>query len=777
MADMLDIIKETALDAIEASSPTQLYYGMVLSTEPFVVQLEEFLNLSEEFLVLSSAVEQQIYTGSIKIGSQVLLIREQGGQKFWVMDLIPGEDWEGTDYDVEDGISPMSLQLKSSTYVVSFSADGSAKDDSDVTLAAVQQNFDSDILWETSPEITLSGDGFVRTFPVSVFEDYDSVVVKISSNGLSDQVTIVKLVDGTVGYTVLLSNENHGFIGGETAALASSTSCDVYAYKGSEAMEALIGTVQNVPLGMDVDIQNNGTTYASFSVEVSEGMDTLSGVLDIPITVDGIAFTKQFSYTVILNGVNGVGIDSVIEQYYLSTSKTDLTGGEWTSEIPTWESGTYIWIRSKITYTNGDVEYTVAYCDSMWEESIAYIDIQYYLSSSSEVLADGEWATEAPTWETGKYMWMRTVSYNGKDEVIATSSPSCIAGAKGEDGQGVISVTSQYYLSTSNEEMVDGEWSETLPTWTYRTYLWVRTVTVYENPSVTTYSEAYVDGSWDALNGIIIGGINLIRGTSDEYTEYETGQYQQSFYQRSLTELDVSVGDTICYSLYLKPNTDSVAVKACILNCISDDEYNENFGNDIEAGTEGYSTVVFEITDETVEKGFFFGVYNGDSTSEDGSKGLYKKLKVEKGNVRTDWSLAPDDVLENAVSDATGELLPFIQVNETTINQTNEDIEFLRTTVNGQIDDMGNIISANKEEIEEYIRFSGAEITLGRSDSSFAAVLDNTELKFTENDEKVAYISNQKLNIKDANIEQNLQVQNFMWTQRASGNFSLVYVG
>ncbi|MFI3325000.1 MAG: DUF2577 family protein [Clostridia bacterium] len=780
MADMLDIIKATALDAIEASSPTQLYYGMVLTTDPFAVQLEEFLNLGEDFLVLSSSVEQKIFTDEIVVGSKVLLIREQGGQSFWVMDLIPGNDWEATDLSGEDGVSPLSLQLKSSTYVVAFDTDGNLKDTSDITLGAIQQNFDNEIIWETTPEITLTGEDFVRSFSPTVFETHDSITVKIYSNGITDQVTIVKVSDGNTandGYTIVLSNETHGFSGSESTATAGSTSCEVYAYKGTELVPVLIGTAENVPLGMNVDIQNNDTTYASFTVEVSEGMDTLSGVLDIPITVDAIAFVKNFSYTVVLNGEKGVGISSVVEQYYLSTSKSDVTGGEWSSEIPSWQSDTYIWTRSKITYTNGDAEYTLACVNSMWEESIAYIDIQYYMSSSSEVLEGGTWSSEAPTWENGKYMWMQTVSYNGKDEVIATSNPSCIAGAKGDSGQGVVSVLNQYYLSTSNEEMIGDEWSYSLPVWTYRTYLWVRTVITYENPSITTYSEAYVDSSWDALNGIVIGGINLIRGTSDEYEIYETGQYQQSFYQKSLSDLGVSVGDVLCYSVYLKPNTDSVSAKACILNCISDDAYNENFGNIIEADSEGYSYVVFEITDETVEKGLFFGVYNGDESSETGSKGLYKKVKVENGNVRTDWSLAPDDILENAVTDATDELLPFIQVNETTINQTNEDIEFLRTTINGQIDDVGNIVSANKAEIEEYIRFSGAEITLGRSDSSFAAVLDNTELKFTENDEKVAYISNQKLNIKDANIEKDLQVQNFMWTQRENGNFSLVFVG
>ena len=50
------------------------------------------------------------------------------------------------------------------------------------------------------------------------------------------------------------------------------------------------------------------------------------------------------------NGDDGVGITSIVPQYYLSTSNSTQTGGSWSSNEPTWESGKYIWTRSLITW-------------------------------------------------------------------------------------------------------------------------------------------------------------------------------------------------------------------------------------------------------------------------------------------------------------------------------------------------------------------------------------------------------------------------------------------
>ena len=88
-------------------------------------------------------------------------------------------------------------------------------------------------------------------------------------------------------------------------------------------------------------------------------------------------------------GSTGTGINSITEEYYLSTSKTTQTGGSWDTNPPTWESGKYIWTRSKIVYKNpASTAYTTPLCSSEWE-AVNELDIggkNLLLDSKKETL-------------------------------------------------------------------------------------------------------------------------------------------------------------------------------------------------------------------------------------------------------------------------------------------------------------------------------------------------------------------------------------------------------
>ena len=70
-------------------------------------------------------------------------------------------------------------------------------------------------------------------------------------------------------------------------------------------------------------------------------------------------------------GDDGVSVTSTEVEYYLSTSSTELSGGSWQSTAPTITDGTYLWGRTKITYSNGKTSYTGAYCISKAMEETA----------------------------------------------------------------------------------------------------------------------------------------------------------------------------------------------------------------------------------------------------------------------------------------------------------------------------------------------------------------------------------------------------------------------
>lgn len=110
---------------------------------------------------------------------------------------------------------------------------------------------------------------------------------------------------GADAYTVILTNENHTFAGGTSAALAGSAECSVIAYKGATQVAATIGTISGAPTGMTTKLTNNGTTTAKFTVTVTTSMVTKNGVLTVPVTVDGKSFSMRFTYSLALTGATG----------------------------------------------------------------------------------------------------------------------------------------------------------------------------------------------------------------------------------------------------------------------------------------------------------------------------------------------------------------------------------------------------------------------------------------------------------------------------------------
>ena len=53
-----------------------------------------------------------------------------------------------------------------------------------------------------------------------------------------------------------------------------------------------------------------------------------------------------------VEGQDGVGITSIVPEYYLSTSSSTPTGGSWSTTAPTWATGKYIFTRSHIYWDN-----------------------------------------------------------------------------------------------------------------------------------------------------------------------------------------------------------------------------------------------------------------------------------------------------------------------------------------------------------------------------------------------------------------------------------------
>lgn len=165
-------------------------------------------------------------------------------------------------------------------------------------------------------------------------------------------------------------------------------------------------------------------------------------------------------------GATGIGVKSVSEQYYLSTSYSTTTGGSWSTTVPAWKDGKYIWTRSIITYTDNSYTETKPVCVTGGKGpsgndgvGISAVDVLYYLSTSSSSLVGGSWSSTSPTWQNGKYLWSKTkVTYT--DNSTWESDPVCITGSQGQTGlpgamlrpRGVWAPNTEYY---HNDAFID----------------------------------------------------------------------------------------------------------------------------------------------------------------------------------------------------------------------------------------------------------------------------------------------------------------------------------
>lgn len=95
---------------------------------------------------------------------------------------------------------------------------------------------------------------------------------------------------------------------------------------------------------------------------------------EIPLVNDGYTLWTKTTYTYSDNttsevytpsiaGKAGIGVKQVVPEYYLSTSKDSVTGGEWSKTQPEKVKDTWIWMRYKTTFTNNSIGYSDAVRD------------------------------------------------------------------------------------------------------------------------------------------------------------------------------------------------------------------------------------------------------------------------------------------------------------------------------------------------------------------------------------------------------------------------------
>lgn len=282
------------------------------------------------------------------------------------------------------------------------------------------------------------------------------------TNGSSSTIYSVGMTgktgaDGKDAYTILLGNESHAFAGSTAAALAGSTTCSVVAYKGATRVAATIGTISGLPTGMTASVARNGTTTPVITFTVTTSMNTASGTVNIPVTVDGKTFTKVFSYSIAFRGdpgesINGKmlykdpefkkGLNGMYKYTNSSNVDPDYIASKLTvervtkpSDAPT-QSGYCLKVTCKAAQAPGygGVQQSItSRANAVFvQKIIAKIPVGYKINTASNSMGTGytdTWLT--PTEGTGKYTtYLRKVvcgttrSFSTGGHVYITGSPA-----------------------------------------------------------------------------------------------------------------------------------------------------------------------------------------------------------------------------------------------------------------------------------------------------------------------------------------------------------------
>ena len=108
-----------------------------------------------------------------------------------------------------------------------------------------------------------------------------------------------------------------------------------------------------------------------------------------------------------------------------------------------------------------------------------------------------------------------------------------------------------------------------------------------------------------------------------------------------------------------------------------------------------------------------------------------------------------------------------------TIKETADGIDYNFDTVNQRITDENGEIHKELDEISKYIRFVDGSIILGEVGNILTTKIANGRISFLHNDTlEVAYISDNKLYITNAEILTEIIIGNFAFIPRTSGNLS-----
>lgn len=216
----------------------------------------------------------------------------------------------------------------------------------------------------------------------------------VSTNGVllktdSDSTKLTALVkddgvDITSKYSIIWYKDDEQISTSQTITVSASDFVEKAVYRFKAMNGEILKASAEVTVMRLQDGQNGTSAYVHIAYANSS-----DGRVDFSLTDSNRKFIGQYSDSKqygsddptkyrwsVIKGEDGQSFISAEEQFYYSTSQTELIGGEWFVGNVVYQSDKFLWKRWKCTYANpSEIKYTKAIFDNTWNEIDAKIGI------------------------------------------------------------------------------------------------------------------------------------------------------------------------------------------------------------------------------------------------------------------------------------------------------------------------------------------------------------------------------------------------------------------
>lgn len=209
----------------------------------------------------------------------------------------------------------------------------------------------------------------------------------VSTNGVlfkndSDSTKLTALVkddgvDITSKYSIIWYKDDEQLSTSQTITINASDLSEKAVYRFKAMSGEILKASAEVTVMRLQDGQNGTSAYVHIAYANSS-----DGRVDFSLTDSNRKFIGQYSDSKqygsddptkyrwsVIKGEDGQSFVSAEEQFYYSTSQTELVGGEWFVGNVVYQSDKFLWKRWKCTYANpSEIKYTKAIFDNTWNE-------------------------------------------------------------------------------------------------------------------------------------------------------------------------------------------------------------------------------------------------------------------------------------------------------------------------------------------------------------------------------------------------------------------------